>query len=140
VRKRKPSGWDPESTRRMFYPYWRSVLLDRCLVRVYPSYAPAPPKFEFDLALLNSGDDSMGNGSSTNLNHNLKLSGRIQQPANNQPRRLFATAAFTGYGSSRNPNHNFGLLERIRQPANNHQTRRFLSSAAFTLLKLLKNA
>uniref|UniRef100_A0A0A8XPX9 Uncharacterized protein n=1 Tax=Arundo donax TaxID=35708 RepID=A0A0A8XPX9_ARUDO len=125
----------------MFFPYWRSVLLDRCLVRVYPAYAPAPVMFEFDpKVLMNSRRDSMGNGSSTNPNHNLMMLGRTQQPASNhQPRSLFTTAAFTGYGCSRNPNHNLGLLERIRQPTNSHQTRRLFSSAAF-LLKLLKNA
>lgn len=121
VRKKIPRGWDPEYTRRMFFPYWRSVLGARCLLRWYPPYAPAP---ELE-ALRTTWSGSMG---------------RTGQPASNyQPRRPFGTAAFRGKVSSRNPNHNL-LLERIRKPTSNHQSVRLFGTAAFTLLKLLKNA
>lgn len=137
--EKKVSGWDPDYSRRMFFPYWRSVLLERCIVRIYPVYAPAPGVFEFDSkVLLNSRRDSMGNVLSTNLNHNLAMLGKTQQPASYLPRRLFTTT-FTGYGCSQYPNYNHCLLGGIRQSTNNHQTRRLFSSAAFALLKLLKN-
>uniref|UniRef100_A0A453M639 Uncharacterized protein n=3 Tax=Aegilops tauschii subsp. strangulata TaxID=200361 RepID=A0A453M639_AEGTS len=113
--KKIARGWDPEYTRRMFFPQWRSVLGARCLMRLYPSYAPAA---EFDEALRTSRR-------------------RTQLPANSyQPRRQFCATAFRGNGSScRNPNHNF-LLERCRQPTSNHQSMRLFG----TLLKLLRNA
>lgn len=120
VRKKIARGWDPEYTRRMFFPHWRSVLGARCLMRLCPSYAPAA---EFNKALRTSV-------------------GRTQQQASSyQPRRPFGTAAFRGNGSScRNPNHNL-LLERIRGPKSNHHSMRlFGTAAAFTLSKLLKNA
>ncbi|XBH73702.1 hypothetical protein VPH35_100771 [Triticum aestivum] len=113
--KKITRGWDPEYTRRMFFPQWRSVLGARCLMRLYPSYAPAA---EFDEALRTSRR-------------------RTQLPANSyQPRRPFCAAAFRGNGSScRNPNHIF-LLERCRQPTSNHQSMRLFG----TLLRLLRNA
>lgn len=133
--KKKASGWDPDYTRRMFFPYWRSVLGARCLVKVYPSHAQA-----HDLERLNSWSGSLGNGSSQSPNHNLELLGRTQRPtSNHQKRRLFATAAFRGNESSRNPNHNL-LLGRIQQTTGNNQSRRFFGTAALTFLKLLKNA
>ncbi|RLN24863.1 hypothetical protein C2845_PM07G07120 [Panicum miliaceum] len=61
MRKKKASGWDPDYTRRMFFPYWRSVLKARCVVKVYPSHAPAPAVV-LDLEPLNPWSGSLGNG------------------------------------------------------------------------------
>ncbi|XP_062199192.1 uncharacterized protein LOC133901739 [Phragmites australis] len=141
VRKKLPVGWDPAYRRRMFLPYWRSVLGARCRVRLYPPYAPADASKELDPERLRSWINSISNGSSVKPNHNLGPSGRTPELASNhQFKRPFGTAAFTGNGSSRIPNHNLSLLGRIRQPASNHQSRRLFGTAAFTLLKVLKNA
>uniref|UniRef100_A0A0A9E1A3 Uncharacterized protein n=1 Tax=Arundo donax TaxID=35708 RepID=A0A0A9E1A3_ARUDO len=149
VRKELPRGWDPGYRRRMFIPYWRSLLGALCRVRVYPSYAP-PDASKLDSERLpgwiNSIVKSTGNGSSVTKssvipNHNLGPLGRTTELAcNHQFKRPFGTAAFTGNGSLRIPNHNLGLLGRIRQPASNHQSRRLFVTAVFTLLKVLKNA
>lgn len=66
VRKTIPRGWDPEYTRRMFFPYWRSVLRARCLLTVYPSYAPAPASEVDPEVLHHSRNGSMSNGSTQN--------------------------------------------------------------------------
>lgn len=137
VRKKIPRGWDPEYTRRMFFPYWRSVLLARCLLRVYPSYAP--PASEVDPKVVHSRNGSISNGSTQNPNLNLELVGRMNQPASNLlPKRPFGTVAFRGSGFTRNPYHNI-WSERSWQPRN-HQSRRLFGTAAFTLLRLLKSA
>jgi len=139
LRKKRASGWDPDYTRRLFFPYWRSILGARCLVKVYPSHAPAPAS-ELDPEHFNSWSGSLGNGSSQSPNHNLELLGRTQLPTSNHPqRRPFGTAAFRGNESSHDRNHNL-LLGRIRQTAGNNQSRRFFGTAALTFLKLLKNA
>ncbi|XP_062199997.1 uncharacterized protein LOC133902428 isoform X2 [Phragmites australis] len=98
VRKKLPRGWDPEYSRRMFYPYWRSVLGAKCHVKVYPSYAPSDAAFcGFDIKeLRNYWADSTGNGSSQKPKRNLGVLVKIQRPASNhQSIRPFGTAAFT---------------------------------------------
>ncbi|RLN16559.1 hypothetical protein C2845_PM02G32680 [Panicum miliaceum] len=133
MREKKASGWDPDYTRRMFFPYWKSVPRARCVVKVYPSYAPAPSSV--DLETLKPWSGSLGNGP----NPSLVLLGTRRPTSIHQQRRLFGTAAFRSNESSRNPNRNL-LLGRIRQTTVNNQSRRFFGTAALTFLKLLKNA
>jgi hypothetical protein len=76
-------GWDPTYTRRTFYPFWRSVLLSRCL---HPSYAAACPR----PALYHS--NSMANGSTPVPSDNHCLLGRIPQLTSNYPSGRFLGA------------------------------------------------
>ncbi|CAL5087535.1 unnamed protein product [Urochloa decumbens] len=138
VGKELPGGWDPAYTRRMFFPYWRSVLSAKCLVKVYPSYAPSD-MFSPDPEWFRSWTDSMANGSPVAPNQLGPLRRTPELATNHQFRRSFGTAAFTGNRSSQILNQNFSLLGRIQQPASNHQARRLLGTA-FTLLKVLKKA
>lgn len=140
VGKELPGGWDPAYTRRMFFPYWRSVLSARCCVKAYPSYAPSDT-FKPDPEWLRSWIDSIAKGSPAAPNHNLGPLQRTPELAMGQQfRRSFGTAACTRNGSSRIPIQNLSLLGRIQQPGSIHQARRLFGTVAFKLLKVLKNA
>ncbi|TVU10121.1 hypothetical protein EJB05_43630 [Eragrostis curvula] len=79
VRKKRPRGWDPDYTRRMFFPYWRSVLVAKYRVKVYPHYAPEVPMSKVDFGeLLSPRRGSKANGSSRKPNANLSCLGRLQ--------------------------------------------------------------
>uniref|UniRef100_A0ACD5YHN5 Uncharacterized protein n=1 Tax=Avena sativa TaxID=4498 RepID=A0ACD5YHN5_AVESA len=84
VRKKAGGGWDPTYTKRCFFPYWRSVLLARFPVKVYPAYASADPRSEPGQrgVFMSIRADKLG------------LRQRISPvTSNNQPRRCFITAA-----------------------------------------------
>uniref|UniRef100_A0ACD6ADQ3 Uncharacterized protein n=1 Tax=Avena sativa TaxID=4498 RepID=A0ACD6ADQ3_AVESA len=137
-------GWDPTYTRRRFFPYWRSVLLARCFVRVYPAYARA--------------DASRPTVPTPVPGHKLPVLGRAPQlSSNHQSRRPFGTCASTArwsalgceelrrsWGSSIDStpvqNHNFQMLGRVGQLTNNNgQSRRLFGTAASILLKVVRN-
>ncbi|XP_047081801.1 uncharacterized protein LOC124692458 [Lolium rigidum] len=96
VRNKAGGGWDPTYTKRSFYPYWRSVLLARFPVKVYPAYAISDPR-----SGLKPGQPRvclskklMPNGSSPTPYRKLGPVQRISPlTSNNQARRCFATAA-----------------------------------------------
>ena len=144
VEKKLRGGWDPTYTRRRFFPYWRSVLLARCFVRVYPSYAKA--------------DASRPTVPTPVPGHKLPVVGGAPQLlSNRQSRRPFGTAASTArsalgcegpccsWGSSMDSfpieNHNFSLFGKVGQLlTNNRQSRRLFGTAASILLKVARNA
>uniref|UniRef100_A0ACD5YHS8 Uncharacterized protein n=1 Tax=Avena sativa TaxID=4498 RepID=A0ACD5YHS8_AVESA len=96
VRKKSGGGWDPTYTKRSFFPYWRSVLLARFPVKVYPAYASADPRSGFKPGQLGVclSKKLMANGTTPTPNHKLGPVQRIPPlTSNNQPRRCFFTAA-----------------------------------------------
>ncbi|KAJ1287328.1 hypothetical protein BS78_02G001400 [Paspalum vaginatum] len=98
-----------EHTRNSFFPYWRSVLLTNVDVTVFPDYAAADPKYMLNL----------------NKQHPivLLLVGRTQQA--------------TSYHTCSRP---FGTPSgRTPLVTSSLVSRRLFGTAAFTLLKVLKN-
>ncbi|XP_051208938.1 uncharacterized protein [Lolium perenne] len=144
VEKKLRGGWDPTYTRRRFFPYWRSVLLARCFVHVYPPYATA--------------DASQPTVTTPVPGLKRPVFGIAPQLSRNcQSRRFFGTGASTArsalgcedlrrsWGSSMdsNPiqNHNLSLLGRVGQLlTNNRQSGRHFGTAASILLKVARNA
>ncbi|KAM0929102.1 hypothetical protein ACQ4PT_001840 [Festuca glaucescens] len=95
VRKKEGGGWDPTYTKRSFFPYWRTVLLARSPVKVYPSYASADPRHGPAQQGVFLSRRLRANGTTRILNH--KLGPVKPLTSNNQPRRCFisvATGAF----------------------------------------------
>ncbi|KAM0857717.1 hypothetical protein ACQ4PT_048310 [Festuca glaucescens] len=96
VRKKAGGGWDPTYTKRSFFPYWRSVLLARYPVKVYPAYASADPRSGLKPGQLGvfMTRKLMANGTTPCPNHKLGPVQRISPlTSNNQHRRCFMTAA-----------------------------------------------
>ncbi|KAF8700411.1 hypothetical protein HU200_034348 [Digitaria exilis] len=79
-------GWDPTFTRRSYFPYWRSVLRTRCLMKVYPTYAREDAR------------SPKVNGSTPTPNLKLGLVGTLSLPvASSHPKRSFGTAAIGAF-------------------------------------------
>jgi len=89
VTKEVGRGWDPTYTKRSFFPYWRSVLVARFPMKVYPAYAKADARSRLDLEHLSvPRSKSLANG----------LVGRISPLASNhQPKRALSTAAISAF-------------------------------------------
>ncbi|CAD6224306.1 unnamed protein product [Miscanthus lutarioriparius] len=89
VTKEVGRGWDPKYTHTSFFPYWRSVLVARFPMKVYPAYAKADARSRLDLEHLSvPRSKSLANG----------LVGRISPLASNhQPKRALSTAAISAF-------------------------------------------
>uniref|UniRef100_A0ACD5Y4D6 Uncharacterized protein n=1 Tax=Avena sativa TaxID=4498 RepID=A0ACD5Y4D6_AVESA len=93
VRKKAGGGRDPTYTKRSFFPYWRSVLLARFPVKVYPAYSSADRRSGRKPGVYVS-KKLLANGTTPTPNHKLGPVQRISPLAsNNQPRRCFISAA-----------------------------------------------
>nr|CAB3458127.1 unnamed protein product [Digitaria exilis] len=92
-------GWDPTFTRRSYFPYWRSVLRTRCLMKVYPTYAREDARSGLDLQQFRVSQGSPKvNGSTPTPNLKLGLVGTLSLPvASSHPKRSFGTAAIGAF-------------------------------------------
>ncbi|KAG2635957.1 hypothetical protein PVAP13_2NG408600 [Panicum virgatum] len=97
ARKEEDRGWDPTYTRRSFFPYWRSMLRTRCLVKVYPVYARADARSGRHLERISVSQSSpIINGATPN--HKLGLVGRTSTlPSNLHAKRSFSIAAIGAF-------------------------------------------